>query len=244
LPPALLADALAGGAALGASVSTLYLKEPTALPGDLQARLHDLLTSAEDTPDRPRILAGSCTDLTAAVRAGRFLEELYCALAPLVLHLPPLRQRKHDLPWLVERLLERARDLGRPEGRPAVTGLTPDAWEVVLGYHWPGNLRELYRVLTDACGRARGDRIDAADLPVYLRPDATATTKPDRPLALDEVLKQAERRLIELALRRAGGKKGRAAELLSIWRQRLVRRMEALGIADREGPVIEIEEAE
>jgi DNA-binding NtrC family response regulator len=162
------------------------------------------------------------------------LEDLACRLGTLVLEVPPLRERRADLPLLVETLLERA----NAEEGPRVVGLTATAWELVRDYSWPGNLRELYAVLASARARANGERIDAADLPSALRVAQTMRETPGRkpgpPLPLDQLLEQAERRLIELALRQAKGKKVRAAELLAIWRQRLVRRMEALGIADVE----------
>jgi len=96
---------------------------------------------------------------------------------------------------------------------------------------------ELYEVLQTAAGLAPDGCIDVAHLPAPLRAsvnlERTAGPLPSQPLALDQVLEQAERRLLLLALRRAGGNRSRAAELLSIWRPRLLRRMEALGI--REG---------
>ena len=101
-------------------------------------------------------------------------------------------------------------------------------------YPWPGNLRELYSVMQGACWRVQGAHIDAVDLPANLRLavqlERTSASTSERPLALDHVLEQVERRLIVLALRRAKGNKSRAAEWLSVWRPRLLRRMEALGI--------------
>ncbi len=150
------------------------------------------------------------------------------ALATLTIRLPPLRERKPDLPRLVERLLERA---GLAAER-TVTGLTPAAWDVLRAYPWPGNLGELYGVLVGACGRTPGERIDASDLPLYLRLSPRPAEADAVRLPLKELLEGAERRLIELALRRAGGNKSRAAELLAIWRPLLLRRMAALGIPD------------
>src|SRR5262249_56892196 len=91
---------------------------------------------------------------------------------------------------------------------------------------------ELYAVLVGACGRAAGERIDAPDLPLYLRLGPKPAAAEERPLPLKELLEGAERRLIELALRRAGGNKSRAAALLAVWRPLLLRRMSALGVPD------------
>ncbi|HEV3263345.1 MAG TPA: sigma 54-interacting transcriptional regulator [Gemmataceae bacterium] len=236
LPPQALAPVLFGdgGLARQEAAGMLYLKEPSRLPRDLQARLCDLLAaaSAPAATAGPRVAAGCCADPDQEVRAGRLLEELSCALGTLVIHMPPVRERQADLPGLVDRLLDRANAAG--EGR--VTGLTPAAWDVVRAYPWPGNLRELYGVLAAARARAGGERIDAADLPAYLRLavslERTPAPAPARSLPLDQILEQAERRLIVLALRLARGNKSRAADLLAIWRPRLHRRMEALGIAD------------
>jgi DNA-binding NtrC family response regulator len=165
---------------------------------------------------------------------AELLEELHCALGTLVIALPPLRERAADLPRLVERFLERA----NAEDERRVIRLTSDAWDVLRSHRWPGNLRELYAALQSARGHSQGDSIDASDLPAPLRLavrlERTPDALPERPLVLDDLLAEAERRLLVLALRKAQGKKGRAAELLAIWRQRLVRRMEVLGIPDSE----------
>jgi DNA-binding NtrC family response regulator len=106
-------------------------------------------------------------------------------------------------------------------------------------YSWPGNLRELSAVLARAGAAASGPQIDADDLPAYVRlavkMDQTTDAAEERPLPLDSLLEKVERRLILNALKLAQGNKTRAAELLSIWRPRLLRRMEALGIKDPEG---------
>jgi DNA-binding NtrC family response regulator len=235
LPPAALAAALFGdeGLTRRADVGTLYLKQPARLPRDLQARLGEWLAvrgewgAAPSPPTGPRVIAGGSAD---PATAELLAEELHCALGTLVIHVPPLRERQADLPDLVERLLERANG----DGPRRVVGLTPPAWELVRAYPWPGNLRELYAVLAGARARATGERLDAADLPAYLRLavtlDRTPAASPERVLPLDQLLEEVERRLIRLALRMAQGNKSRAAELLAIWRPRLHRRMEVLGI--------------
>jgi PAS domain S-box-containing protein len=235
LPPASLASTLFGdgGAARPGFRGALYLKEPAHLPRELQARLGKML--AEPDPAGPRVMAGSCLRLADEVRAGRFLDDLYYALSPLVLELPPLRDRlAADLPWLVERLLERA----NADGERRVSGLTPEAWEMFYAYRWPGNLRELYSVLAGARARAAGDTVDMSDLPAFLRLavrlDQTPAAGPTRPLDLRQVLEEAERRLIRQALRKAQGNKTRAAQLLTVWRPLLLRRMKHLGIEDSE----------
>jgi len=219
-----------GELAQAGDAGTIYLREPSRLPREMQQRLTALLASGEERSG-PRLLAGLRCDPDEEVQAGRLIEELASQLATLTIRVPPLRQRREDLLHLVPRLLERA---GSATGRN-VTLLTPSAWEVLRAYDWPGNLAELYAVLVGACGRASSERIDTADLPLYLRLGAKPLA-PDRKLPLKELLEGAERRLIELALRRAGGNKSRAAELLAVWRPLLLRRMSALGIPDPTPP--------
>jgi PAS domain S-box-containing protein len=233
LPAAALADTLFGedGLLRRPGVGTLYLREPAALPRDLQMRLNDFLTEAP--PETPRVLAGSAAHLDEEVRAGRLLDELRCALSTLVLQLPSLRQRLADLPGLVDRLLEQSAVEG--ESRPR---LTPAAWECLRAHPWPGNLRELRGALVSARLHAGGDAIDVADLPGYLRVTVqlgqTAGPPAERPLPLAQLLEQAERRLIQLALQRTQGNRSRAAELLGLWRAKLLRRMAALGLTETE----------
>lgn len=237
LPAGTVAELLlgAGGLWQRPGVGTVYLKEPSRLPHELQGRLHDLLaeTGAESAPGAgPRVIAGMSADAAADVRAGRLLEKLACVLGTLLIPLPPLRERLADLPELVERMLERLAAAGARK----VVGLTPDAWELVREYRWPGNLRELYETLAAGAPRASGDRIDVADLPAPLRLAVRLEETPgpaaERSLPLDHLLEEAERRLIELALRRTRGNKSKAADLLGVVRPRLFRRIEALGIKD------------
>jgi hypothetical protein len=229
LPPAALAGVLFGEGELARPVDagTLYLREPSRLPREFQERLAALLAAADEARG-PRLLSGLCRGPDEEVRAGRLLAELASRLATLTIDLPPLRERREDLPRLAEGLLERA---GTAAGRK-VTSLAPAAWEVLRAYPWPGNIAELYAVLVGACGRAAGERVEVADLPLYLRVGPNPAAAEERPLPLKELLEAAERRLIELALRRAGGNKSRAAELLAVWRPLLLRRMSALGVAD------------
>jgi transcriptional regulator with PAS, ATPase and Fis domain len=231
LTPAAVAGVLFGEGELAQATGagTVYLREPSRLPRDLQQRLGALL--AADDARGPRFLAGLRADPDDEERAGRLLDELAARLATLAVRLPPLRERRDDLARLAERLLERA---GAATGKQ-VRSLTPAAWEALRSYPWPGNVAELYAVLAGACGRAAGERIDAADLPLYLRVGPRPAME-ERPLPLKELLEGAERRLIGLALRRAGGNKSRAAELLAVWRPLLLRRMAALGIDDLTPP--------
>jgi DNA-binding NtrC family response regulator len=227
LPVAVLARLLFGtGGWLQRRTATLYFAEPAHLPREVQARLHEMFSAAVDGDQPlPRVLAGCSNDPAADVRAGRLLDEWYCWLSPMTIQLPPLRERLTDLPALVQRLLQRAGS-GR---EPSITRLTEEASELLRGYSWPGNLCELYAVLAGSCARCQGDVLQAADLPWHLRP---TTPLAERHLPLDHLLEQVERRLIQMALVTAKGNQSRAAEILGVWRQRLARRIEALGIEE------------
>jgi DNA-binding NtrC family response regulator len=226
LPSALLSNLLFESSFIG----TKYLNEPALLPRELQAGLCAYLRETRESAG-VRFIAGSSSEPEADIRAGRLADELYCALSPLIIPLPALRERQADVPALAERFLERIHS----ESELPTPGLTPEAWDLLRSYSWPGNLRELYDVLQGASQRASG-QIEACHLPAKLRLavslDQTPQPVTERSIGLDHVLEQAERRLIVSALRRAHGNRSRAAELLSIWRARLLRRMEALGITE------------
>lgn len=227
LPPQVAAGLLEPTGFACRSAGTLYAREPARMPRDVQALLGELAERAEGGP---RLVAGSATDLAAEVKAGRLREDVYRRVATLEIRLPPLRQRLAELPGLVEAFLGR---IAEYDGRPAAA-LAEDALAVLAAHAWPGNLSELLGILRGARARATGDRIEARDLPVYLRRAAADPTlagrTPKRRVDLDAVLAEVERRLIAAALREAKGNRSRAAQSLSIWRARLLRRMQALGI--------------
>ncbi len=219
LPPALVADILLEPRGRRLGLGTVYLREPAELPRELQDRLAEHVGEGEG----PRLIAGHRDELGGLVRAGRLVEELHVALGTLTIHLPPLRERRADVEWLAGAFLERVRLLTE---KPVAT-VGPEALAALRGHDWPGNLRELFDVLLSAAAHAKGNRIEPADLPFFLHAGAPPATKP---LPLDELLAEAERRLILRALRQAGGNRTRAAEVLGIWRPRLLRRMEHFGI--------------
>jgi PAS domain S-box-containing protein len=231
LPASAVAEVLFAGGPM----ATVYLKGPAHLPRELQQRLAALTAGAAEAlpeaggPRTLRVLAG-CAAPREDVRAGRLLEELYYALGTLIIDVPPLRERLPDLPVLVDRLLQRA----QPSRETPVRGLTPEAWDVLRQHRWPGNVRELYAALAEARTRAAGPLLGVADLPASLRLAQAPGPAPDRPLPLDHLLGQAERRLIRLALQRTHGHVQRAAELLGLTYHRLWRRMKALKMAATE----------
>ena len=151
------------------------------------------------------------------IQAGQLLEELYCAASPITIALPPLRERLAELPHFIDLFLARARELA-PH---AVQGVAGEAMAALRAYAWPGNLRELSDVLRSACRRAKSPRIELADLPFHLKQGALPA---ERRLPLDTLLEQVEKRLLTLALKLTQNNQTRAAELLEIWRPRLLDR--------------------
>jgi DNA-binding NtrC family response regulator len=204
-------------------LGTVYVREPAEMPRELQDRLARMPHAPDDAGRMPRLIVGHRTDPAESVRAGRLAEELHCTASILTIAVPPLRERLADFDAFIAVFLERARVLTEH----TVAGVSPDAALALRGHTWPGNLRELYDVLRSACRRARRERIERADLPFFLQESPMPAEKP---LPLDQLLEQAERRLIERALRQAKGNRTRAAEILGIWRARLVRRIDHFGI--------------
>jgi transcriptional regulator with PAS, ATPase and Fis domain len=222
------------GALQREALGTVYLADVDRLPRDLQLRLHEkvvsLLDGEEDAdgPPCPRLLAGCTVPLSEAVRAG-FLEELACSLGTLTVEVPPLRERKEELRALAEHFLRRTHSAG---------GLTPAAWEALATYTWPGNLRELFEVLAGADRRRRSagepGSIDVEHLPLAVRVAGVPARAEEKALNLPQILQDVERRLIELAMSRAGPNKQKVAALLSMSRGTLLRRLKALGLSQKD----------
>jgi PAS domain S-box-containing protein len=213
--------------------STLLLSHLLELPRDLQGRLAAALDG------RVRLLATTSGDLEQARAQDRLRPDFYYAVTTLVIRLAPLRERGDDVLLLAQHFLERA---NRRAGRPRL-GFQPEAIAALRAYDWPGNLRELARVIDTAHDRGHEQFIGVDDLPAaicghlgaaYPPPPAPPPVTP-----LDALLNQLERRLIEQALRRARQNKSRAAELLNISRPRLYRRLKELNIPDLPEPANE-----
>ncbi|MBI3409490.1 MAG: sigma 54-interacting transcriptional regulator [Planctomycetes bacterium] len=228
LPSGIVADLLFRAELTArANVATVYLKDADRLAREHQAQLAQWLVTEEGVERLPRLLVGICAEPGQDVAPGRLLHELFCGASALVLTVPALRDRLTELPLWVERFLPTAAAVSEKTPK----GLTPDAMNHLASHSWPGNLAELHQVLVGACTRAKGDKIESGDLPFYLRGEPVHVEKLT---PLDITLEEVEKRLMTVALRMADNNKTRAAELLSIWRPRLLRRMEALGIADKE----------
>jgi transcriptional regulator with PAS, ATPase and Fis domain len=222
-----------------ASGSTLFLDEVGDLKRDLQVKLLRALQEREilrvGGTERVRIdvriVAATNQDLERAVREGRFREDLYYRLNVIPIALPALRERRTDVPLLVDHFL--AKNAGS-HGR----GVSEDALKTLTAYDWPGNVRELESVIERALLLGEGDLIAVSDLPATVRAGA-ATPRgavdleiPDSGIDLEAV----ERSLILKALEKAGGNVSRAARLLGLSRRTLQYRIEKIQSAPERAP--------
>jgi DNA-binding NtrC family response regulator len=224
LPADRLGNILYGPRSRQMGLGTVYVRAPAALPREWQARLAETVRLREN-PDFPRLILGHRNDPRTEIEAGRLLEELVCAASPITITIPEMRERLDDLPRLVEIFLEQARQL-EPHG---VQGVSTEAMQVLRSHDWPANVRELQEVILATCRRAKGERVEPGDLPFSIKHGPLPA---ERHLPLDALLEQVERRLIVLAMKLAQNNQTRAAELLEVWRPRLLRRMEKFGIGE------------
>jgi two-component system, NtrC family, response regulator AtoC len=212
---------------------TLFLDEVGELPLPLQAKLLHLL---EDGTYRPigssraltsdaRVIAATNRELAGEARAGRFREDLFYRLDVVRVQVPALRDRERDVLLLTRHF---AAQFAREENCAPVH-FTPAAEAVLLAYSWPGNVRELRNLIERLTILDAGRAIGTADLPADITADA-AFPREAEGRSIGSELADTERRILEEALREAGGQKARAAEILGISRHALKRRLQRLGI--------------
>ncbi|HEV8662832.1 MAG TPA: sigma-54 dependent transcriptional regulator [Candidatus Methylomirabilis sp.] len=179
-----------------------------------------------------RILSATNKDLRKAMEAGAFRQDLFYRVAMITVSLPPLRDRRGDIPLLVQHILEQQAALGRK-------GVSPEALELLTAYAWPGNVRELQHVLRRALILAPADRIGPEDLPLDLRihADSPAANPPPVSGRLT-TLEDIEREHIVRVLTEVKGHRGRAAEILGIDPKTLYRKIRAYRITDPRKPTL------
>jgi transcriptional regulator with GAF, ATPase, and Fis domain len=238
LPPDLLESTLFGhvkGAFTGAinpkrglfdlaDKGSIFFDEIGNIPPETQAKLLRVMQEREfmrlggmDTIKVDvRIIAATNVDLRQMVEDGRFREDLYYRLHVINIFLPPLRERKADIPLLSQHFLEKYGE----ENNKRTIELGADALDLLMEYDWPGNVRELENVMERAVVLSSGSRIGAELIPDYVRSTPTfhipRFVVPPEGISFKEVITDVEKRLIESTLEAAGGVQKRAAELLRI----------------------------
>jgi DNA-binding NtrC family response regulator len=218
-----------------ADKGTLFLDEIGDVPPPTQVKLLRVLQEREferlggtkTIKVDVRLIAATNRDLRAALEEGTFREDLYYRLNVVPIDIPPLRERKEDIPELVTVFLSRfSQDSSRP-----LEGISPEAMQILTNYHWPGNVRELQNVIERACALAKDSVLDATDIHLDIRqPKAGNGASGFLPDGM--TLEQWEDEMVKEALRRANGNKSQAARLLGISRNALRYRLSKIGISD------------
>jgi DNA-binding NtrC family response regulator len=218
-----------------ADKGTLFLDEIGDVPPAIQVKLLRVLQEREferlggtkTIKVDVRLIAATNRDLREALEQGTFREDLYYRLNVVPIDIAPLRQRKEDIPELVNLFITRfAGDSGKP-----VESITPQAMHILVNYHWPGNVRELQNIIERACALAKGTVLTVDDIHLDVRPSKAANGTSNF-LPEGMTLEHWEDEMIREALRRANGNKSQAARLLGLSRNALRYRLSKIGIAD------------
>ncbi|MBI4240991.1 MAG: sigma-54-dependent Fis family transcriptional regulator, partial [Candidatus Rokubacteria bacterium] len=217
---------------------TLFLDEITEIPPLLQVKLLRAIQDRQvrrvgDTTDLKvdvRLIAASNTNLEEAVANGSLREDLFYRLNVIPIHLPPLRERREDIPLLLTHFLQKfVTELGKE-----VRGVSPEALAVLEQYHWPGNIRELENVVERAVVLGAGDILTVDALPESVRrerPPAWLDLElPSEGMDLETTLDQIEKRVLQVALDRTSGVQTRAAELLGMTFRQLRYKLQKHGL--------------
>jgi len=212
-----------------ADKSSIFLDEIGEVPTAVQVKLLRILQ--EETFERlgsnktikvdVRIIAATNKDLSAMVKQGRFREDLYWRLNVISLQLPALKDRREDVPNLVQHFINRFSHKNAKE----MKGIESKAMEILLGYEWPGNVRELENVIERSVVLDRDGIIGADDLPSELQ-SASIPAMESVTIPLGTPMEEVERILMEETLKRTKGDKGLASKLLGISTRTLYRKMD------------------
>ncbi|MBI2090195.1 MAG: sigma-54-dependent Fis family transcriptional regulator [Deltaproteobacteria bacterium] len=210
---------------------SLFLDEIGDLPMHLQAKLLRVLQEREFErvgSNRPiqvdvRLLTATHRDLESQLKTGQFREDLYYRLNVVTIVLSPLRERRQDLPLLIDHFLE----LFAEKNGKKIRGFTPEAREALLRYDYPGNVRELENLIERAVVLTRDEVIGKDDLPLLVQePEAADSTEKNLPAAVEGI----EQVMIRRAMAQAGGIQTRAAELLGISERALRYKLKKYGL--------------
>lgn len=210
---------------------TLFLDEITEMPVSLQAKLLRVIETREVRPLGDtnsyavdiRIISSSNRDIPSLIELGKFREDLYYRLKVIDIEMPPLRERKEDIPLLIQSFISRFNQ----ELKKNVSGVSEEALKLLLNYSWPGNVRELENVIQRAITLSRHEEILPEDLPpTLLQKEEEIIFK--NALEKKFTLDQLEREYIKRVLIETGGNKSKAAEILGLDRKTLYRKLQEL----------------
>jgi two-component system response regulator AtoC len=217
---------------------TIFLDEITEIPVNLQVKLLRVLQenevrrvgATESTSIDVRVVAASLRDLEEEVEAGNFREDLFYRLNVIHVHLPPLRERREDIPLLVEHFIEEQNDrLGTD-----VEGVTSEAMKVMMNYSWPGNVREVQNCIERGVVLADGSKIDESALPdrILESDDDLQKIFQGDELSIKKMSKALEKVLIRRALEKTDGNRTQASELLEISHRALLYKIKDYDLED------------
>lgn len=206
-----------GGAFLLDEIGEAPLSVQVKLLRVLQEREFKRVGGVKDIKIDVRIIAATNQNLEDLIKAGAFREDLFYRLNILPIHLPPLRERKEDIPILVSRFIEKYSD----EAKRKNISISNEAMSLLESYHWRGNVRELENVIERAVVLMTGSLIEPGNLPDEVRFYSAHTGKesinlPDEGVDLEEVVSSVEKDLLLRALSKTGGKKKEAAKLVNL----------------------------
>ena len=215
---------------------TLFLDEIGELPLEMQGKFLRVLEERRfrrlggksEVEVDVRVICATNRDLKEEIKKGRFREDLYFRLHVFTIHLPPLKERREDVPLLVHHFIEKF----NAETGKHVQGTSPGAMSVLQGYAWPGNIRELRNTVERAMILTDGDTIDEEHLPPDVRPSHGEAAVLRVPLGVQ--LRDVEKDYILASLQRNGGNKARTAEMLGISEKTLYNKLNRYAAIARE----------
>jgi two-component system response regulator AtoC len=224
-----------------ADCGTLFLDEIGELPGQLQVKLLRVLQDGqirrigESKPIQidVRIVAATVKDLQKEVNEGHFREDLFYRLNVLPVHIPPLRERKEDIPLLIHHFIGKYNQAMNKN----VAGVDHRAMETLIGYKWYGNVRELENTIERAIVLSEKNHIGSDNLPAEIqnfKEDILIETLPDEEYSIKKASKSLEIKLIQKALRKTKGNHTHAARLLEISHRALLYKIKEYGIVENE----------
>jgi DNA-binding NtrC family response regulator len=194
----------------------------------LEERAFERLGGSKTINADVRLVAATNKDLKKLVSEGKFRDDLFYRLSVVTVTLPPLRERRDDIPLLVRTFL----DESSQENNKQVKDLTPEAFNVLMAYDWPGNVRELRNAVEQMVVLARNERLTVRDVPVAIRGGADLTKISVIRPGMTMTVEEAERQLIVQALKETGGNRTMAARRIGVSRRTLHRKLKQFGLEE------------